>query len=230
MTTGTGFNASNTDHNIFTVLFCSSNGGDFQTGSAGGNFNASAIAYQNGPKTNGPIRCRIVQESTTTYAFWFEYGMFPGECQAELSGEPFTLVNTASGTAPTGTYLNVPVYDILTTENADRLGYATKPWVAGKVINGLPNPTITSTGRTSWTIARTSPPVGSNNGDWIITFSSAHPNGTNYAVLTNVMEGLGVSNAFVLSSTQVRILTKTIDNISFTNGFSDVSFAIQTSP
>ena len=133
---GTGYNAANTDHNSYQLLFNTSDGTSKQTGTGGGNFYASAVSFETGPKLNGPISCRIVQESLTQFAFYFNFDAYSGEVIAEYSGDTLTYVGSNTTTAPTGTYLDVPLYTILSTQNMrtqlDPI-YAVKPWSCGYV-------------------------------------------------------------------------------------------------
>ena len=77
---GTGYTASTGDHCMYNLLFCTSNGSSLsQTGTAGGSLFASTVAFQTGPITNGPTICRIVQESQTSYAFYFYVEPFSGQ-------------------------------------------------------------------------------------------------------------------------------------------------------
>jgi hypothetical protein len=213
---GTGFNAVNTDHNSYQLLFNTSNGSDSQTGTGGGNFYASAVSFQTGPKTNGPFTCRIVQESTTQYAFYFLFGPFSGEVPAEFSGEPFTYIGTSTTTAPTGTYLDVPLYLILTTQNMrsqlDSI-YTVKSWNCGYVAAAGTTVASQLGLYTNATVSK------SQTGYYNITFGAGLPS-INYNVFATLQGFVGMINVAIQNTSFIQIRTYNATGVATDANFS----------
>jgi hypothetical protein len=79
----------------------------------------------------------------------------------------------------------------------DLSGYMVKPWVSMRYVGGV----TYSYGQATISSVNTN----SNSGDYDITFTPAHPNGTNYGVIAMSRNNGGTINWTVSSSTSTNI-------------------------
>jgi hypothetical protein len=210
---GQGYNASTTQFNIYTLMFSTSNGADSQPATNNGlPFYGAGVAYLYGPKTDAPALCRIVQESLTQYAFYFQLGGYAGDNLMEFAGAPFTYLNTSVGTtwSITGTYLEPPTYTMIHSNNAvaqlSALGYSKKPWATGYITAGQTGGTViaASFGRsTTNTVSNVSTAEGVT---YTVTLGTALPTATPCITATIAGTTLGVVLATYVNSTQIRFL------------------------
>ena len=224
---GQGYNANNSQLNIYTLMFSTSNGISSQPATNNGTaFYGNGVAYMYGPKNDAPALCRIVQESQTQYAFYFQLGGFAGDNLMEFGGATFTYLNTAVGTtwSITGAYLEPPTYTMIHSNNVatqlSALGYAKKPWAAGRVT--LIGSLDVSVGQTLFTVST------DQTGHYNIFFSQAHPSGATYTVMTSPYEYRSDLLVSHITSTGFLVRVWTIPT-----GFgmmADLPFSFQTIP
>jgi hypothetical protein len=214
---GQGYNANNSQLNIYTLMFSTSNGISSQPATNNGTaFYGNGVAYMYGPKNDAPALCRIVQESQTQYAFYFQLGGFAGDNLMEFGGATFTYLNTAVGTtwSITGAYLEPPTYTMIHSNNVatqlSALGYAKKPWATGYVSAGQTGGTVIAASFGASTTNTVSSSNTVENGTptgtmYTITLGTALPTTTPCITATIAGTEFGVALASYINSTRIQI-------------------------
>jgi hypothetical protein len=103
--------------------------------------------------------------------------------------------NTSDANKPVSTAVQTALNAKANT--TDLSGYMVKPWVSMRYVGG----TVYNYGQASIQSVNTN----TNSGDFDITFSPAHPNGTNYGVIAMTRNSGGAVNWTVSTSTSTNI-------------------------
>lgn len=140
LTIGQGYNATNNQNAAYKIFFKLSNNSSSQSGSSG-NFYADGMSWKYGP-SNTISNLRVIQNSSTSYSFYINCGSFTGTNSVySVSIGQGTWTNSGTLATPSGNYIDLPIYQVLDSNNYNTL--------ALPLTGGTTTGTITAAGSSS---------------------------------------------------------------------------------